>query len=167
MLGPRDDYLRWDEYYMAKAVLIAERSKDPNTQVGAAIADDKNKPVGEGYNGLPRGVDNNLISWDREGEFLDTKYPFICHAERNAITNSVADDDRMGKSRIYTSLFPCHECAKDIIQSGINEVVYLSDKYHDTNSAKAARKMFELAKVKTRQLMFKEPKIITIELKNE
>jgi len=167
MLGPRDDYLSWDEYYMAKALLIAGRSKDPNTQVGAAIVDDVNKPIGEGYNGFPKNIDNDLLPWDREGIPLDTKYMYMCHAERNAINNSNCDDERMNRSRIYTSLFPCHECAKDIIQSGLKEVIYLSDKYHNTDSAEAARKMFELSGIKTRQLIFDEPKVITIELKNE
>jgi len=167
MLGPRDDFLTWDEYYMAKAMLTGMRSKDPNTRVGACIVDDKNKPVGSGYNGFPSTIDNNSLPWDRVGDPLDTKYMYMCHAEANAIDNSNCDYERMSRSRIYSTLFPCHDCAKRIIQNGIKEIVYLSDKYHNTDSSIAARKLFELAGVKTRQLIFNKPKVITIKLKNE
>ena len=167
MIGPKEDYLTWDEYYMAKAILIAKRSKDPSTQVGACIADDKNRPVGEGYNGFPTGINNHELPWDREGEPLNTKYMYVCHAETNAIDNSYCDNERMGRSRIYSSLFPCHECAKKIIQSGIKEVIYLSDKYHNTDSAIASRKMFKLSGIRTRKLTFNKNKVISIELKNE
>ena len=138
-------------------------SKDPSTQVGACIANPDKKVVGIGYNGLPIGCSDDDFPWGREGEFLDTKYPFVCHAEQNAILNSIKS---LKNCTIYVGLFPCHECAKAIIQSGIIEVVYLSDKYQDTPSNAASKKMFEAAGVKYRKL---EPTIeeIRISFKEE
>ncbi len=159
----RKDYLSWDEYFMGMALLSAKRSKDPSTQVGACIANPDKKVVGIGYNGLPIGCSDDDFPWGREGEFLDTKYPFVCHAEQNAILNSIKS---LKNCTIYVGLFPCHECAKAIIQSGIIEVVYLSDKYQDTPSNAASKKMFEAAGVKYRKL---EPTIeeIRISFKEE
>jgi len=162
-LEKRKDYLSWDEYFMGMALLSAKRSKDPSTQVGACIANPDKKVVGIGYNGLPIGCSDDDFPWGREGEFLDTKYPFVCHAEQNAILNSIKS---LKNCTIYVGLFPCHECAKAIIQSGIIEVVYLSDKYQDTPSNAASKKMFEAAGVKYRKL---EPTIeeIRISFKEE
>ena len=159
----RKDYLSWDEYFMGMALLSAKRSKDPSTQVGACIANPDKKVVGIGYNGLPIGCSDDDFPWGREGEFLDTKYPFVCHAEQNAILNSIKS---LKNCTIYVGLFPCHECAKAIIQSGIIEVVYLSDKYQDTPSNAASKKMFEASGVKYRKL---EPAIeeIIISFKEE
>jgi dCMP deaminase len=165
MLGPREDFLTWDEVWMAKAVLMSKRSKDPSTQVGACIVDDENIPISLGYNGFPKGISNNDLPWDREGESLYTKYMYMCHAEENAIDNSDCSRERMKRSRVYVTLHPCNGCAKRIIQNGIKEVIYLSDKYHDQDEQTAARKIFKLAGVKTRQL--KIDKTIVIELKNE
>lgn len=146
----RTDYISWDEYFMGVALLSARRSKDPSTQVGACIVNDKNKIVGAGYNGLPIGCHDDEFPWDKKGEFLDTKYPFVCHAELNAILNNIGMDLRGCK--IYTALFPCNECTKAIIQSGITEVVYLSDKYEATDSARASRMMLEKAGVACRKV---------------
>jgi len=135
---------------MGVALLSARRSKDPNTQVGACIVNDKNKIVGAGYNGLPMGCDDDQFPWDKQGEFLDTKYPYVCHAELNAILNNIGMDLRGCK--IYTALFPCNECTKAIIQSGITEVIYLSDKYEGTDPAKASRRMLDTAGVTYRKV---------------
>jgi dCMP deaminase len=147
---------------MGLAVWMSERSKDPNTQVGACIVDNYNIPVGLGYNGFPRKCKDTLLPWDREGDFLDTKYPYVAHAEENAIDNSSCDD--LHGCRIYCTLFPCNRCAIRIIQNGIIEVVYLSDEYHDEDMCVASRKLFDLAGVKTRQMII--DKTYTIQLKS-
>jgi dCMP deaminase len=146
----RNDYLSWDEYFMAVALLSAQRSKDPNTQVGACITNTENKIVGVGYNGFPIGCSDDELPWAREGEPLNTKYPYVCHAELNAIINSIPGS--LKDCSIYTALFPCNECAKVIIQSGIRQVVYLVDKYADTDSVKAAKIMFDQAGVRYRRI---------------
>jgi len=138
-------YISWDEYFMGIALLSAQRSKDPSTKVGACIVSQQKKVLSLGYNGMPVGIDDKIIPWGRDGEELETKYPYVCHAELNAILNSNHD---LSGARLYVTLFPCNECAKAIIQSGIKEIVYLSDKYHGTNSSIASRKMFEMAKIK-------------------
>ncbi len=159
----RQDYISWDEYFMGVALLSAKRSKDPSTQVGACIVNEKNKIVGAGYNGLPIGCDDDDFPWEKQGDFLQTKYPFVCHAELNAILNNIGMD--LKGCKIYTALFPCNECAKAIIQSGINEVVYLSDKYEGSDIFKASKVMLDKAGVHCRkvkvsisglQLSFKE-----------
>lgn len=144
----REDYISWDEYFMGVALLSAERSKDPNTRVGACIVDDSNKILGAGYNGAPIGYNDEDFTWDREGDFLNTKYAYVCHAELNAILNSHAD---LRGSRLYVYLFPCNECAKAIIQAGIKEVIYACDKYKDTDSVIASKKMLDKCGVKYRK----------------
>lgn len=144
------NYISWDEYFMGIALLSALRSKDPSTKVGACIVDSRNKIVGVGYNGMPFGCSDDLFPWAREGGFLDTKYAYVCHAELNAILNSISRD--LTDCRLYVALFPCNECAKAIIQVGITEVVYLSDKYADSDVVKAAKRMFDKAGVKMRRL---------------
>ena len=144
----RQDYLSWDEYFMGIAALSAMRSKDPSTQVGACIVNSDNRILSMGYNGMPRCCSDDVFPWDREGAPLDSKYLFVCHAELNAILNCA-----MGSVRgctVYTTLFPCNECAKAIIQAGITEVVYISDKYATTDSTLAAKRMFDTAGVKYR-----------------
>ena len=136
----REDYINWDEYFMGVALLSAKRSKDPNTQVGACIVTEDKRIVGLGYNGLPRGCSDDEFPWEREGEFLNTKYPFVCHAELNAILNSTKS---LKDCIIYVALFPCHECSKAIIQSGIKEIVFLSDKYSGTDSDLASKRMLD------------------------
>lgn len=144
----RKDYLDWDETFMLMSDLIAKRSKDPSTQVGACIVDDRNVIVGLGYNGFPRGCHDDSLPWCREGETLKTKYAYVVHAEANAIMNA---NNSVRDCRIYVGLFPCNECAKAIIQGGIKEVIYTSDKYADVDIFKAARKMFEASGVTLRQ----------------
>ncbi len=141
----RKDYLSWDEYFMGIALLSAQRSKDGNTQVGACIVNPEHKIVSMGYNGMPIGCDDDVMPWEREGDFLNTKYPFVCHAELNAILNSAAVSLR--DCTIYVTLFPCNECAKAIIQSGIRRVVYLDNKYAGTEAIRASEQMFRLSGV--------------------
>ena len=149
----RTDYISWDEYFMGVAILAGMRSKDPSTQVGACIVDDENKILSQGYNGLPKGCSDDEFPWDREGDMLNTKYPYVVHAELNAILNSRGTS--LVGSKIYVALFPCNECAKAIIQSGIKEVVYLSDKYSDTDMVKASKRLLNSAGVTMTKL---EPK---------
>ena len=141
----RTDYISWDEYFMGVALLASLRSKDPNTQVGACIVDKDNRILSTGYNGFPRGCSDDEFPWDREGEPNDTKYPFVVHAELNAILN--AGGRPLAGSRIYVALFPCNECAKAIIQAGIKEVIYLSDKYATTPGTLASKRMLKSAGV--------------------
>ena len=137
--------ISWDQYFMGVAKLSAYRSKDPNTQVGACIVSPENKIVGVGYNGLPWGCEDDQFPWsNREGDMYDTKYPYVVHAELNAILNSI---QKLKDCRIYVSLFPCHECVKAIIKSGIKEIIYEDDKYNDTPSDKAAKRMLDAAGV--------------------
>ena len=142
----RQDYLSWDEYFMGIAMISAERSKDPNSQVGACIVDENNKIVSMGYNGAPIGYDDdNNMTWDRVGDFLDTKYAYVCHSELNAILNSKVP---VRGCKLYVTLFPCNECAKAIIQAGITELVYLSDKYDQTPGNIASKKMLDTCGIK-------------------
>lgn len=138
-------YIGWHEYFMSVAQLAAKRSKDPSTQVGACIVNKQNRIVATGYNGMPNGVDDSAVPWTKEGKFLDTKYAYVVHAELNAILNCVTTDQT--GCRLYVSLFPCNECAKAVIQSGIRHVIYLSDKHEERESTKAAKIMFRLAGV--------------------
>ena len=144
----RTDYISWDEYFMGVALLAARRSKDPNTQVGACIVSDDNIILSTGYNGLPAGWSDDEYPWAREG--TETKYPYVVHAELNAILNSGGRSLR--GARLYVALFPCNECAKAIIQSGIREVIYLSDKYADSPATLASKRMFRSAGVEMRCL---------------
>ena len=144
----RKDYINWDEYFMGIAMLAARRSKDPSTQVGACIVSADNIIISTGYNGMPKGCSDDEFPWDREGD--ETKYPYVVHAELNAILNANGRDLR--GSRLYVALFPCNECAKAIIQSGVKEVLYLSDKYATTPTTQASKRMFQAAGVKTTQL---------------
>lgn len=150
MNGKRLDYIDWDEYFMAVAALAAKRSKDPHTQVGACIVNRQNKIVSTGYNGFPIGCSDDDFPWQREGDFATTKYAYVCHAELNAILNHSGQS--LQGCRIYVVLFPCNECAKAIIQTGISEVVYLSDKYAKEPNVQASRRMLEAAGIKLRQL---------------
>ena len=157
----RQDYLTWDQYFMGIAQLAAQRSKDNNTQVGACIVNDENKILSIGYNGMPTGCDDDLMPWERSGDPLNTKYFYVCHAELNAILNYGGGS--LKGSRVYVTLFPCNECTKAIIQSGIKEIIYLSDKYANTDSTIASKRMFDLTGVKYRAY---EPagKDVTLEL---
>ncbi len=145
----RDNVLNWDEYFMGLAHLSALRSKDPSTQVGAVIVDDKNKVVSIGYNGLPVGCSDDEFPWGRNGTMQETKYAYVVHAELNAILNSARS---VNGCTIYVSLFPCNECAKAIIQSGIKKIVYECDKYADTDGVIISKKMLHAAGVTLHQL---------------
>ncbi|MCF7930011.1 MAG: dCMP deaminase family protein [Acholeplasmataceae bacterium] len=145
----RKDYISWDQYFMGVAKLSSLRSKDPSTQVGACIINPDKRIVGIGYNGLPRGCSDETFPWASEGEFVDTKYPYVVHAEANAILNATTN---LKGSSIYVTLFPCNECTKLIIQSGIKEIVFESDKYKDSKEHKAAIKMLDASGVKYRQI---------------
>ena len=161
----RKDYLEWDEYFMAIAKLSAMRSKDPSTQVGACIVSNDNRILSIGYNGAPNGFSDEKFPWGRDGKNLDTKYPYVCHAELNAILNYRGSKKDLEDARIYVDLFPCNECAKIIIQSGIKEVIYLSDKYANSENNIASRKLFDECGVKYTKLALDEDKKIEIELK--
>ena len=152
----RTDYISWDEYFMGVAKLAARRSKDPSTQVGACIVSPENIIISTGYNGMPKGCSDDEFSWDREGE--ETKYPYVVHAELNAILNANGRDLR--GSRVYVALFPCNECAKAIIQSGVKEVVYISDKYAGTKENIASKRMLDAAGVKYSKLKSATERII-------
>jgi len=146
----RTDYISWDECFMQMAFLIAQRSKDPSTQAGAVIVDEHNIVVGLGYNGFPRNLNDQDLPWERAGDFLNTKYAYVVHAEENAIYNA---NKRTHGCKLYCTLFPCNECVKTIIQNGITEIVYASDKYHDEKIWAAARKMLDLANIKYSQYL--------------
>ncbi|MGB8453964.1 MAG: dCMP deaminase family protein [Anaerocolumna sp.] len=144
----RQDYLKWDEYFMGIALLSAERSKDPNTSVGACIVSEDNKILSVGYNGMPIGCSDDDFPWEREGPVLDTKYVYVCHAEMNAILNYTGT--HMKGAKLYVTLFPCNECTKALIQKGISEIIYLSDKYADTDIVKASKRMLNAAGINYR-----------------
>ena len=158
----RNDNLSWDEYFMAIARLSAMRSKDPNTQVGACIVSQDNRILSIGYNGTPNGFKDECFPWNREGDALETKYIYVVHAERNAILNFRGNHKEFENAKIYVDLFPCNECAKEIIQSGIKEVIYLSDKYANTNETIASKKMFDICGVSYRQLEQKNQNVIQL-----
>lgn len=160
----RKDNLKWDEYFMAVAKLSAMRSKDPNTQVGACIVSKDNRILSIGYNGTPNGYNDECFPWDREGDPINTKYMYVVHAERNSILNFRGNNKELENSKIYVDLFPCNECAKEIIQSGIKEVIYLSDKYAHTNETIVSKKLFDECGIKYRQLDKENQKKIEIDL---
>lgn len=146
MSGKRRDYISWDEYFMGIAQLSAMRSKDPNTQVGACIVSRENKILSMGYNGFPKGCDDDEYPWKREGEMGDSKYAYVTHSELNAILNYRGGS--LEGTKLYVTLFPCNECAKAIIQAGIAELVYADDKYKGTPANLASRRMLTSAGVK-------------------
>lgn len=150
MADKRNGYISWDEYFMGVALLAAERSKDPNTQVGACIVDAQNRILATGYNGFPQGCSDDDFPWNRDEALGETKYQFVVHAELNAILN--ARGKSLAGAVLYVGLFPCNECAKAIIQAGISEVVYLSDKYASTPSTLASKRMLNAAGIKLTQL---------------
>lgn len=145
----RKDYIGWEEYFMGIAQLSALRSKDPSTQVGACIVDSEHKVVSIGYNGMPRGIDDDVAPWGK-GEGLDSKYLYVCHAELNAILNT-RDGSHLNGCSLYVTLFPCNQCAKAVVQTGIKEVVYLDNKYADQVIFQASKDMLEKAGVKVRK----------------
>lgn len=149
----RKDYISWDQYFMGVALLSAQRSKDPSTQVGACIINKDKRIVGIGYNGFPRNCEDNDFPWIKEGCFLDTKYPYVVHAEMNAILNATTS---LQNCILYVSLFPCNECAKLIIQSGIKEIIYLDDKKKGSDSDIASKRMLDASNIKYRKTDYLE-----------
>ena len=150
MSNKRTDYISWDEYFMGVAILSGMRSKDPNSQVGCCIVSQENKILSMGYNGFPKGCSDDEFPWDRDCEDpLETKYPYVAHSELNAILNYSGGS--LAGAKLYVSLFPCNECAKAIIQCGIKEVIYDSDKYADTPATIASKRMLNAAGVRYRQ----------------
>jgi len=140
----RKDYISWHAYFMGVAKLSAMRSKDPDTQVGACIVNDDKRIIGIGYNGFPQGISDQSFPWQRKGNFLDTKYPYVVHAEANAILNATTS---IKGATLYVTLFPCNECAKLIIQSGIKKIIFEDDKHKDSDAHKASIKMLDAAGV--------------------
>lgn len=149
MSGKRQDYITWDEYFMGVAFLSGMRSKDPNTQVGACIVSQDNKILSMGYNGFPRGCSDDVFPWDREGDPLENKYFYSTHSELNAILNYRGRS--LEGAKLYVSLFPCNECAKAIIQCGIKTIIYECDKYDNTPSVIASKRMLKAAGVTFRK----------------
>ena len=157
----RNDYIGWDAYFMGVAESSAKRSKDPNTQVGACIVSKDKKILSVGYNGAPNGYDDEILPWDREGSFIDTKYAYVCHAELNAILNNKGSN--LEGSTLYVDLFPCNECAKAIIQCGIKEIVYKSDKYKGSDNNLVSRKLLDECNIKYRKYE-KENRLVELDL---
>ena len=138
-------HISWDEYFMGVALLSAKRSKDPSTQVGACVVNEDKRIIGIGYNGFPRGCSDEIFPWGKESDnVLETKYPYVVHAEANAILNSSSS---LKNSTVYVTLFPCNECAKLLIQSGVKHIKYMSDKHKNQDSTKASKRMLEAAGV--------------------
>lgn len=150
--------ITWDEYFMGIAVLSSLRSKDPNTKVGACIVDSDNKVVSIGYNGMPKGLDEEKLSRRNDGDDLDLKYLYVCHAEFNAILN-IRNGSSLKDTKIYVTLFPCNECAKAILQTGIKEIIYISDKYADSVETRASKRMLDLAGIKYSKYVGNLPQI--------
>ncbi|MDD3341818.1 MAG: dCMP deaminase family protein [Bacilli bacterium] len=156
----RENYISWDAYFMGLAVLSAQRSKDPSSQVGACIVNEKHKILAMGYNGTPTGISDEQMPWERTGSFLESKYAYVCHAELNAILNATANIEG---STLYTTLFPCNECAKAIIQKGIKKVIYKEDKYAEADSVKVSKKLLTMCHI-AYEMYEPEGKSITLEI---
>ncbi|MEG2457564.1 MAG: dCMP deaminase family protein [Bacilli bacterium] len=162
-----EEHLTWDEYFMAVAKLTGMRSKDPSTRVGACIVGSDKRILSIGYNGAPNGYPDDIFPWQREGKALDTKYLYVVHAERNAILNYKGSRRDLENASIYVDLFPCNECAKEIIQVGIKEVIYLSDKYALTDSTIASKRLFDVCGVNYRCLEEIHQVELQLSLKNK
>lgn len=168
MSNERQDYLSWDEYFMSIAQLSSMRSKDPNTQVGACIASEDNRVLSVGYNGAPNNFDDKDFPWDREGDPLETKYPYVCHAELNAILNFRGNMRELQGARLYVYYFPCVKCTQALIQAGIREVIYLHDFDHSSKDIDTAAsiRMFEQCGIKYRQFNTAKHKEVILKLKD-
>lgn len=159
----RKEYLSWDEFFMGVAILASERSKDPNTQVGACIVSADNRILSVGYNGTPNGFEDIYFPWDREGDEINTKYLYVVHAERNAILNYRGNIKDFEGAKLYVTMFPCNECAKEVIQVGIKDIIYLDDKYANTNGVIASKRMLDVCNVKYSKLGLNKSKIKVLE----
>ena len=151
-VGPREDYISWDEYFAGIARLTAMRSKDPSTQVGSVLVSKDNRILSVGYNGTPARVHDEEMNWNRECDWLHSKYPVVVHSEHNAIANYRGSQRDLAGSRLYVDLFPCSSCAKLVVTAGVEEVIYRSDKYAGTEDNLAARRIFDMCGVTCRQL---------------
>ncbi len=156
MPGKRDDVISWDEFFMRVAIAAKLRSKDPNTQGGAGIADTHHRILSVGYNGTPAGLDDDEFPWESTGDPLTDKHNYVIHAEANAILNYRGSLKDMAGATVYVTLFPCHECAKTLVQAGIGEVVYLDDKYHDTEDGVVSRSILDRCGISYRQVVVAE-----------
>ena len=156
MPGKRDDVISWDEFFMRVAIAAKLRSKDPNTQVGACIADTNHRILSVGYNGTPAGLDDDEFPGESTGDPLTDKHNYVIHAEANAILNYRGSLKDMASATVYVTLFPCHECAKTLVQAGIGEVVYLDDKYHDTEDGVVSRSILDRCGISYRQVVVAE-----------
>ena len=161
MTEKRNGYISWDEYFMGVALLAAERSKDPNTRVGACIVDRQRRILSTGYNGFPQGCSDDEFPWNRDASLGETKYNFVVHAELNAILNTRGKS--LADSILYVALFPCNECAKEVIQVGIKDIIYLDDKYARSNGVMAAKRMLDVCDVNYSKLKFDKSKIKVLE----
>ena len=150
----RKNYLSWDDTFIMIAQVIAQRSKDPSTQTGAVVVDEDNIVLGLGYNGWAKGVKEGHFSWSKDyglnkKDILNTKYPYVVHAEVNAILSS---NKSVKGAKLYCYLFPCSECTKVIIQSGVKEVIYEDDRQdQNSNNFAVSKKLFDLSGVKHRK----------------
>ncbi len=152
MAGERTDVISWDEFFMRVAVAASLRSKDPNTQVGACIAGTDNRILSVGYNGTPRGLADDEFPWGSSDDPLSDKHSYVIHAEANAVLNYRGSLRDMDGATVYVTLFPCNECAKFLVQVGIGEVVYLSDKYDGTEANRVAKSVLDRCGVSYRQV---------------
>ena len=152
MPGKREGVISWDEFFMRVAVAAKLRSKDPKTQVGACIADKDHRILSVGYNGTPAGIDDDEFPWESTGEPLTDKHNYVIHAEANAILNYRGSNKDLVGATIYVTLFPCHECAKTLVQAGIGEVVYLDDKYLSTEDGLISRNILDRCGITYRQV---------------
>lgn len=159
----RKEYLSWDEFFMGVALLASKRSKDPNTQVGACIVSSDNRILSVGYNGTPNGYEDKYFPWNREGDELETKYLYVVHSERNAILNYRGNIKDFEGAKLYVTMFPCNECAKEVIQVGIKEVIYLEDKYANTTGVIASKRMFDVCNVHYNRLELDKNKVKMLE----
>ena len=152
MPGKRADVISWDEFFMKVAIAAKLRSKDPNTQVGACIADTHHRILSVGYNGTPAGLDDDEFPWESTGDPLTDKHNYVIHAEANAILNYRGSLKDLDRATVYVTLFPCHECAKTLVQAGIGEVVYLGDKYEGTQDNLISKRILDTCGVTYRQV---------------
>lgn len=161
MKPPRQNRLSWSDHHILIALITADRSPDPNTQVGACCIDKRNRIVGTGYNGAPRGIKPELIDWSREADDpCDTKYPFVVHAEKNSVQNAPGGVGSLEGCTTFSVMYPCENCAKDLLQAGIKKVVYLENPYENTPGVRAAKRMFELAEVEVVQHKWDNPDVV-------
>lgn len=130
-----------DKIGMTLAEDYAQNSEDPNTKVGACIMDNDFQIISKGCNNAP--IEWKSIPWDNDvkglGEY-NTKYPYVIHAEMNAIFNALFLSDRpLNDTVMYVTLFPCSNCAKLIVKSGISMVIY--KEYRENEDTKAAKRL--------------------------